>query len=317
MIPAQFTDGDYPSGWDEFIGQDNAKARLKVAAASARMRKAPMDHCLIASGVPGVGKTSLALLTAAEMDADICVASGVVDEMAARLAISGMRDGDVFFIDEAHRMVAGGKSKSEWLLHYLQDGVICGPYGPELMPQVTVIAATTEVGKLPEPVVDRFMVRPAIEAYTDSEAARIAGVLARKMLPRKLALPADVTLAGLAAAGNNNPRAIRRVLTALRDLATVGHLKPSTAGVYDMSVVCEWAGVTPDGLDRLAQRYLCVLLRDFNGQAGAKALQDRLHEAGLGESERVLVDKGLVVKTRLGRVLTTEGAHRARALEER
>lgn len=314
-MPEGFASGDYPEDWSDFIGQEKAKQQIKLAADSATIRSQPMDHILIASGTPGIGKTSLALLAARQMDANIRVVSGKVDAGAANILFAEMDDGDVLFIDEAHKMVDGGKRDSEWLLHYLQDGVLLGAYRQEWVPKVTVIAATTEAGRLPTTVVGRFPIRPQLTSYSEDEGALVAASLASKVLGGLAELPTLENCQSIATAGNCNPRAIRQVLVTVRDMAVTGMITCDPVTGYDMSAVLEWHGITEDGLDSAAQRYLTVLARDFNGRAGQKTIEDRLQEpGGLAEVERVLVEKQLIAKTAAGRQITMTGARRALTL---
>ncbi len=129
-MPEGFADGDYPTSWTGFIGQQRAKDQIRLAAQSAKARKQPMDHILIASGTPGIGKTSLGLLAARTMGRKVLVVTGPVPATRAYGLLAKLDDRDVLFIDEAHKLVEGGKKHAEWLLHYLQDGILLGapPY---------------------------------------------------------------------------------------------------------------------------------------------------------------------------------------------
>lgn len=310
-MPKELADGDYPTTWTGFIGQDRAKAQIKLAADSAKIRKASMDHMLIASGTPGIGKTSLALLAARQMGVKVTPVSGAINLEHAMILLSGMKDGEIMFIDEAHKLVDSGKKDAEWLLHYLQDGMLVGPYQYEKVPAVTIIAATTEVGRLPATVVGRFPVRPQLVAYTEEEAALIAAKLSKKL---GLAdAPTAANCLTVAQAGNCNPRAIRQILVTLRDMAVTEMVTFVPKVGYDIPAVLAWHGVTPDGLDNTALRYLKILADDFKGKAGQKAIEERLQEpGGLGEVERVLIEKRLIAKSPSGRVITMDGARRAR-----
>jgi Holliday junction DNA helicase RuvB len=314
-MPDGFANGDYPTEWDDFIGQSKAKRQIQLAVDSATIRGKSMDHILIASGTPGIGKTSLALLAAQQMDADINVVSGKIDAGAANMLFADMSDGDVLFIDEAHKMVDGGKKDSEWLLHYLQDGILLGAYRQEWVPKVTVIAATTEVGRLPATVVGRFPVRPQLTAYSEEEGALIALSLARKVLDGYAELPTMPNCDAIAVAGNCNPRSIRQILVTIRDMAVTEMMPFNPVLGYDIDKVLDWHGITADGLDSSMQRYLTTLAKEFNGRVGQRAIEDRLQEpGGLAECERVLVEKHYITKTASGRQITVHGARRATAL---
>jgi Holliday junction DNA helicase RuvB len=302
--------GDYPADWDDFVGQEQAKRQLMIACRSAKMRGVPLDHVLLASGIPGIGKTSLALLIAQEMGGNLVVASGSMGFKEARIILSDMEDGDILFYDEFHRAVQGGKGNAEWLLHLLQDGVLVGPLGPEEQPKITVIAATTDAGKLPETIISRFPLKPVLAQYTEDEAAAIAVTLAGRIFPKNMPLPDDETAHKVALAASCNPRAMKGLLVALRDIALV-----SDEPVFDMPAALDWVGVTADGLTQSCQRYLVCMLVDFQGQAGRAAVQDRMQEpGGLAETERLLSDKGYLGRTAAGRILTKHGIRRAREL---
>lgn len=303
---------EYPRRWQDYIGQEPAKRMLKVAAKSARMRKEPLDHVLIAHGSAGVGKTALAALVAAELRTPARIVSGQIGVGKARLILSEMEDGQVLIMDEIHQLVDNGKKHAEWMIHLLQDNVLMGPLGPEPQPRITIIGTTTEAARLPESIVSRFLQAP-MQEYTHEEATKIAQAMGTKVLvglPKMTATDA----AGIAMAAHNNPRAIRNLLRVLRDMTITDEL-PLVKGRYDVAGLLAYQGITHDGLDLVAQRYLQVLAMEFAGTAGAKAIEDRLQQpGGLGPIERMLMDKGLVAKTRTGRTLTQAGIKRFREL---
>ena len=177
--------GEYPTTWKGVIGQEQAKAQLMTAARSAKKRGVAMPHTLLASGQQGIGKTTLALLVAKEMGTTLHVASGRFTLADARMAFAELNDGDLLFLDEIHRIVQGGKANAEWLLHYMQDGKLVLPSGVEDCPDVTILGATTDSGRLPETVLDRFKVRPVLTGYTEDEAAKIAQGMAKRIFGRE------------------------------------------------------------------------------------------------------------------------------------
>lgn len=306
---------NYPKTWNEYVGQDNAKKMLQLAAKSAKMRKAPLDHVLIAHQTPGIGKTALAVLTAREMGRPVRLVQGAIAQPEARLILADMKDRDVIFWDEFHQAMDGGRKNAEWLLTYLQDGLLAGPFGPEKQPRVTIIAATTDPQKLPPAIVSRF-IQPFLTEYDVEEAAKIAQVTSKKVLvpeglPR-LSLPQGRTVA---TAANRNPRAIEKLLSVLRDLTITGELKV-TKGEYDLVGLLAFQGLTEDGLDEIARRYLATLVHEFKGKAGIRALADRISApAGLAATEKVLLDRGYIARTGTGRELTRAGIDRFRELE--
>lgn len=310
--------GYFPDSWNEFIGQKQAKRQLMVAAASARKRGSTCEHVLLKAGAPGVGKTTLGLLMAAELGSSMQVVSGKINAAQARILLSDMKDGDVLFYDEIHTAVAGGKAAAEsWLLHLLENGVIMGPTGPEEQPKITVIGATTDAGRLPENILSRFSVVPDLVEYDENDAAMIAiGMAVRIFGEEGLDVPSVDVIHQVVRAANRNPRTIRTVLINLRDLAIVEG-EGIENGDYDLSEPLQWIGLTADGLTKQAQEYLIALKRDFGGVAGLTALKDRLREpGGLGYTERLLMDKGYVGMAGNGRTLTAAGIKRAKQLEQ-
>ncbi len=212
-------------------------------------------------------------------------------------------------------MVAGGKAQTGWLLNFLQDGVLPGPRGMEEMPKVTVLGATTDAGKLPEPFLERFK-HTHLHPYTPAEAARISAVMSRRIFFPPLPQPSARNHDQVAEASNRNPRVMRHILEQVRDLTLVEEGANWDGDDYLIDEALSMLGLTRDGLTDTAQRYLLTLLVEFQGEpAGAAAMADRLQEpGGLQYVERVLMDKGLLTKSSRGRQLTSAGIRRARSL---
>lgn len=303
-------DPQYPQSWAEYVGQPEAKARIRDQIARAREREEVVRHMLIADTEPGVGKTALAVLVAREIDARCFTVSGTPTKAEVQQLLASMRDGDILFVDEIHRLVQGGKGKAEWLLHLLQDNVVMGPTGIVKHLHVTVIGATTDASRLPPTILDRF--GPAIQMvrYTENEAGLIAVKHAQRTFP-PLDLPHVEDFELFIYAADLNPRRIKQLL----DLAVDAHYGPNGAEDYDPLLVLKRAGMTPDGLDRTAQRYL-VVLRQAIGPIGEAQIRNLLNEASLSYTERRLAEKGYITFTRGGRTLTSVGVERADALVE-
>jgi len=303
-----FEGSDYPKTWDGFVGQAEAVDQLKTAVRSAKVRRARLDHTLLASGAHGIGKTTLAQIIAYEMGVGMVAVSGPITLDEARKILMDMQDGDILFWDEFHLAVAGNRNRADWLLPLLTDHVLLSKDGPESMPDVTVLAATTDVGKLPQTVISRFMLRPVLNYYTPEEASTIASRLAVRMSVR---LAGSAVLEKIAAAANNNPRDMRMIITAIRDMAVTGD------GKVDFGKALLWAGLTRDGLTRTAQDMLLVLLDSPDCTASLETIQAALGEPGpLRHPEQSLIQKGYVTITSRGRKLTEAGISRSVQLEK-
>lgn len=309
---------EYPRTWEEFIGQEDAKYQLKIRARAAKAKGRNLPHVLLKSPYAGVGKTAMALLLAEEMDTKVICVTGSVKLADARMLFTQFDDGDILFYDEIHKVVDGGKANAEWLLHYLQDGVLLTPLGAERVRQVTVIGATTDAGRLPVPILDRFKLQPVLERYTDAEGAQIALIMGRKIMVTDGLPMISVSVAeAVAAAATNRPRWMMRVLEGLRDLALTDEVKSPRNGRYDLTQALVFCGVTADGLTAEAQEYLRVLFVEMRGRAAGEALlRNRLGTVGTGlnEIETLLVDKNLIGRTDRGRMLTGDGLSRAAKL---
>lgn len=296
-----FAGTDYPQTFGGFIGQGMAVEQLQVAIHSARTRRARLDHTLLASGAHGIGKTTLAQIIASEMGVGFIAVSGALTVDDARSILMSMQPADILFWDEFHLAVQGGKHKAEWTLPFLTDGTLLTKRGTETMPDVTIVAATTDVGRLPQTIISRFMLRPRLHYYTPDEGALICAQLCGRM---KVKLKGEKVLARISRAANNNPREMRMILTAVRDLALTGPV--------NLEKAFEWAGLTYDGLSNECQEILLVLLGSINYTASQETLQATLGEPGpLRHHEQLLIQRGLMVVTGRGRALTDEGVERA------
>ena len=249
--------GGYPATWAELVGQHEAVTRLRAAITSAKHEGRRLDHVLLASGLPGVGKSTLARLIAGEMGVGFCEVSGPVKVEEARRVLRGMEDGDVLFWDECHQAVQGGKGKAEWALHLLQDGRLLTAAGIEQVADITVVMATTDAQRLPLTVLSRLPVKPVIVAPTYEESMQLVRTLAVRQIGTSVP---NFLVTGVASASNGSPRDMTALLIALRD----GH---AADGAWDLDRALRWCGVTRDGLNTLAQEYLMVLLVQCNGIA--------------------------------------------------
>ena len=209
--------------------------------------------------------------------------------------------GDFLVTHNCHQM---GRRGSEWLLHLLQDGGFMTATGFQKMPDITVIAATTDAGVLPETVLNRFPVRPQFEAYTADEASQIA-----QQLAARTGITLDDDTAHLVArACRGSSRDMKALLIALRDAAFA-----TEEGTFELAL--EWTGLTHDGLTRQMSDYLVTLVARCQGRAGLATIASIMGEPGpLHHTEKALMQLGYITIEPNGRKATAEGLKRVREL---
>jgi len=312
-----------PGDWDEYIGQDPLKRRLMITMAAAQADGRRFPHTLFASGYPGVGKTTAARLVAATMDVPIIELVPPFNVYTLVEAAMKLPDHGILFIDEIHKLADSGKRGSEILLKVLEEGVAFTPDGQiHQLPDITVIGATTDRDKLPEPVLDRFKVKPYFQAYSDEELARIAIQFAFRHKAQEHVDP--MMAAHIAMACRGTPRVIEEMIEAARDLSRAmtrmgKHTQPVNATPYE---VLEYLEVEPDGLTRTHIHYLTALYKYYGRAtkdggieyvAGQATMLNILRETtqGIQRIERFLVERGLINQTPRGRALTEAGIERA------
>lgn len=311
-----FTTADMPGDWSSFIGQEPLKRQLDVYMKSAQSRGERMPHTLLASGYPGVGKTTVARLIAQSMGSDIYEIVPPFKPEVLVEAARQLQDKDVLFIDECHKLADNGKRGAEFLLKMLEDGVVFLPSGEVVeLADITVVGATTDRDKLPEPVIDRFPIKPYFGAYSDQDLARITAQFAC----RQDSWPHHVDkwmAAHIAMACRGTPRIIKEMVLACRALADA-YGRPATP-----EELLAFLEVEPDGLTRTHIHYITSLLQYFARESpdggveyiiGEAAIMQILRETkqGIGRIERFLVERGLVDRTPRGRRLTALGIERA------
>jgi holliday junction DNA helicase RuvB len=297
-----------PQRLAEFIGQEQARANLKVFIEAAKARGDALDHVLFA-GPPGLGKTTLAQIMARELGVGFRATSGPVISKAGDLAalLTNLEDRDVLFIDEIHRL---NPAVEEILYPAMEDyqlDLIIGE-GPAArsvkidLAKFTLVGATTRTGLLTTPLRDRFGIPVRLNFYTHAElttiVARGAGVL-------KVAMSPDGA-AEIARRSRGTPRIAGRLLRRVRDFASVQGAKIITAEMADGAL--SQLEVDSEGLDALDHRYLNCIARNYDGgPVGIETLSAALSEPRDALEEIVepyLLQQGFIGRTPRGRVLT-------------
>ncbi len=297
-----------PRTLEEFVGQAKLKENLKIFFAAAKKRKEPLDHCLFYSP-PGLGKTTLAYIIANELKVNIKITSGPILERVGDLAalLTDLSDGDVFFIDEIHRL---NRMVEEALYPAMEEynlDIIIGQ-GPSArniklqLPHFTLVGATTRAGSLTSPLRERFGIVARLDFYTDSELEQIvlrsAGILnividqagAREIAHRSRA----------------TPRVANRLLRRVRDYAEVkgdGRISEEIAGK-----ALEMFEVDGMGLDNMDRKILATIIEKFSGgPVGLETIAVAVGE----ETENItdvyepfLIQSGFLERTPRGRMAT-------------
>jgi holliday junction DNA helicase RuvB len=312
LDPEAFLEDDEPTlrprTLDEFVGQEKLKENLRIFVEAAKRRGEALDHVLFA-GPPGLGKTSLCRILAAEMDVGLTTSSGPSLERAGDMAaiLTSLDEGDFMFIDEIHRL---NRQIEEVLYPAMEDfamDIVLGQ-GPSArtirmdLPHFTLVGATTRTGLMTKPLLDRFGFSARLDYYAPEDLKTI-------VVRNAKILGIPVTDAGaeqLSRRSRGTPRVANRLLKRVRDYAEVvgdGKIDEETA-----KAALEMQGVDDLGLDRTDRDYLGLIIDKFDGgPVGIGTLSVALGEARDTVEdvyEPYLLQSGLIQRTPRGRVAT-------------
>lgn len=297
-----------PQRLAEYVGQPHVREQMEIFIPAAKSRGEALDHLLI-FGPPGLGKTTLALITANEMEVNIRQTSGPVLERPGDLAalLTNLEPRDVLFIDEIHRLSSVVEEILYPAMEDFQLDIIIGE-GPAArsikldLPPFTLVGATTRTGLLTSPLRDRFGITQRLEFYNHQELAaiitRAAGILN---------VPIDAKGAmELASRSRGTPRIANRLLRRVRDYAQVradGKINQQIA-----QKALNLLNVDSYGLDMMDRKLLLAIMEKFDGgPVGVESLAAIIgDERGTIEDviEPFLLQQGFIMRTPRGRVVT-------------
>lgn len=293
---------------DDFVGQQQARANLKVFIEAAKTRKDALDHVLFV-GPPGLGKTTLAQIVARELGVNFRSTSGPVIAKAGDLAaqLTNLEERDVLFIDEIHRLNPAVEEILYPAMEDFQLDLIIGE-GPAArsvkidLAKFTLVGATTRAGLLTTPLRDRFGIPIRLNFYTIEELEFIV-----KRGARVLGIGmSDEGANEIARRARGTPRIAGRLLRRVRDFAVVDQAAEVTRGIADRALTL--LDVDAVGLDQMDRRYLSLVAENFGGgPVGIETIAAALSEprdAIEDIIEPYLLQQGFLQRTPRGRLLT-------------
>ncbi|MFC1843046.1 Holliday junction branch migration DNA helicase RuvB [Candidatus Dependentiae bacterium] len=294
-----------PKTFDEYLGQKDLKAKLKIYTQAAKMRNEPLDHLLL-FGPPGLGKTTLSVIMAHIMGVGIKICSGPMMERTGDLVaiLSGLEPKDILFIDEIHRMPTAVEEVLYSAMEHFRVDVIIGqgagaksinlPIHP-----FTLIGATTKSGMLSAPLRSRFGITERLEFYEQDELKEI---ILQSATFLKLKISQESALL-IAKCSRGTPRIAKKILRRIRDFAQVKSKNLTDTDFVAKSLL--FLGMDKDGLSKVDNMILQTIIQNFNGgPVGLETLASLIGE----DKETIevvyepfLLRKGYLEKTPRGR----------------
>ncbi|MCD7060457.1 Holliday junction branch migration DNA helicase RuvB [Pelagibacterium xiamenense] len=297
-----------PMGFNEFIGQEDARANLQVFIEAAKQRQAALDHVLFV-GPPGLGKTTLAQILSRELGVGFRATSGPVIAKAGDLAalLTNLEERDVLFIDEIHRLNPAVEEILYPAMEDFQLDLIIGE-GPAArsvridLAKFTLVGATTRAGLLTTPLRDRFGIPVRLNFYTPEELVKIVERGSRMM---GMEMTPDGALE-VARRSRGTPRIAGRLLRRVTDFALVEGAEKVNREVADRALLR--LDVDARGLDTLDRRYLKTIAEFYGGgPVGIETIAAALSEPRDAIEEIVepyLIQQGFIQRTPRGRMMT-------------
>ncbi len=297
-----------PRALRDYVGQESVKSSLNIYIQAALKRRDALDHILL-YGPPGLGKTTLACIVAAEMGQNVRITSGPAIDRPGDLAsiLTNLNSGDVLFIDEIHRL---SRAVEEVLYPAMEDGALDiiigkGPTARSMrldLPRFTLVGATTRAGQLSAPLRDRFGMVFRLEMYAPEELAQIL-----RRSAQILGMPSDEEgLNEIARRSRGTPRIANRMLKRVRDYAQVRADGRITRDVAHEGL--DMLDVDELGLDRVDRNVLLTMVDKFGGgPVGLDTLAAATGEDAITIEdvyEPYLLQLGFIQRTPRGRIAT-------------
>jgi holliday junction DNA helicase RuvB len=319
---AQFERQLRPRSFEEYVGQEQAVASLRVSVEAARQRGECVDHALL-YGPPGLGKTTLAGVIANEMGTNLVTTSGPAIERGADLMgiLTNLNEKDVLFIDEVHRLPRAVEellypAMEDFSVNFVIDrGMHARTLKYALRP-FTLVAATTRPGMLSAPLRERFGIFHHLDFYSEAELSRIVTRSASI-----LAVPIDPAgAAEIARRARGTPRIVNRLLRRVRDYAQVNGDGRIAEAITTRALDSE--GVDTRGLDRLDRRFLAAIIEHYDGgPVGIEAVAATINDEAESLTELVepyLLKIGFLVRTPAGRRVSRDAyVHLGRPVQDK